>query len=286
MYVLCSPCILNPALRAKGITKPSDLVLFRKTIERCKKFNIEMLPLPCPETAYLGPDREPGTFLERLNTQEFTHLLDGMTEEVQDIIDLRGLPAFIIGVNSSPACGVTSTYYGSEDDSTSPKKAGRGVFLNRFSHIRAFDVATFSQYHVYLAAPLFSESERAYNLVVAGQLRNNFFDVYLPQEAGDDSDTRNKEEQVRIFSENLRALKNADIIVSIIDGADADSGTAWEMGYAYANGKQLIALRTDFRISGRHEKVNLMLEESASVVTNIESLLEAVKSPQVMKHDS
>ena len=117
-------------------------------------------------------------------------------------------------------------------------------------------------------------------------MRNNFFDVYLPQEAGDDSDTRNKEEQVRIFSENLRALKNADIIVSIIDGADADSGTAWEMGYAYANGKQLIALRTDFRISGRHEKVNLMLEESASVVTNIESLLEAVKSPQVMKHDS
>jgi len=261
-------------------------VLFRRTIERCKKFNIEMLPLPCPETAYLGPDRKPGTFLERLNTKEFTHLLDGMSEEVQDIIDLRGLPAFIIGVNSSPACGVTSSYYGSEDGTTSPKKAGRGVFLNRFSHIRAIDVATFSQYHVYLAAPLFSESERSYNLVVAGQLRNNFFDVYLPQEAGDDSDTRNKEEQVRIFSENLRALKNADIIVSIIDGADADSGTAWEMGYAYANGKQLIALRTDFRISGRHEKVNLMLEESASVVTNIGSLLEAVKSPQVMKHDS
>jgi nucleoside 2-deoxyribosyltransferase len=260
-------------------------VLFRRTIERCKKFNIEMLPLPCPETAYLGPDRKPGTFLERLNTQEFTHLLDGMTEEVQDIIDLRGLPAFIIGVNSSPACGVTSTYYGSEDTS-SPKKVGRGVFLNRFSYIRAFDVATFSRYQVYLAAPLFSESERAYNLVVAGHLKDNFFDVYLPQEAGDDSDTRNKEEQVRIFSENLRALKNADIIVSIIDGADADSGTAWEMGYAYANGKQLIALRTDFRRSGRNEKVNLMLEESASVVTSIESLLDAVKSPKVMKHDS
>ena len=53
-----------------------------------------MLPLPCPETAYLGPDRKPGTFLERLDTLEFTRLLDGMTEEVQDIIDLRGLPDF------------------------------------------------------------------------------------------------------------------------------------------------------------------------------------------------
>jgi nucleoside 2-deoxyribosyltransferase len=244
-----------------------------------------MIPLPCPETAYLGPDRKPGTFLERLNTQEFTHLLDVMAEEVQEIIQLRGHPSCIIGVNSSPTCGVTSTYYGSEGIAP-PKKAGRGMFLKRFPHIRALDVAIFSQYCVYLAAPLFSEPERAYNLLVAGELRNNFFDVYLPQEAGDDSDTRNKEEQVRIFSENLRALKNADIIVAIIDGADADSGTAWEMGYAYALGKQVIALRTDFRRSGRHEKVNLMLEESATVVTSVEYLLNAIKSPLIMKNDS
>jgi len=277
MYVLCSPCILNPALRAKGITKSSDLVLFERTIERCKKFNIEMLPLPCPETAYLGPDRKPGTFLERLNTQEFTHLLDVMEEEVQEIIELRGLPAFIIGVNSSPTCGVTSTYYGSEDN-TPPKKAGRGMFLNRFPNIRALDVAIFSQYRVYLAAPLFSESERVYNLSVAGQLRNNFFDVYLPQEASDDSDTRNKEEQVRIFSENLKALENADIIVAIIDGADADSGTAWEMGYAKAFGKKVIAMRTDFRRAGQEELVNLMLEQSSLVVRSKEELVQRLKS--------
>jgi nucleoside 2-deoxyribosyltransferase len=117
-------------------------------------------------------------------------------------------------------------------------------------------------------------------------LKNNFFDVYLPQEAGDDSDTRNKEDQVQIFSENMRALENADIIVAIIDGADADSGTAWEMGYAYASRKKVIALRTDFRRSGRHETVNLMLEESATVVNSIEYLLDALKSPLILKHDS
>ena len=49
-----------------------------------------MIPLPCPETVYLGPDRKPGTFLERLNTQEFTHLLDVMAEEVQEIIRTAG----------------------------------------------------------------------------------------------------------------------------------------------------------------------------------------------------
>jgi nucleoside 2-deoxyribosyltransferase len=260
-------------------------MLFERCIERCKRFGIEMVPLPCPETLYLGPDRMPGTFLERLNTPAFASLMDKLELHVQDIIDERGPPLCILGVNSSPTCGVTSTYYGSVDQQP-PKRMGRGVFLARFPKISAMDVMTFSQYRVYLAAPLFSEAERAYNLSIAGQLRNDFFNVYLPQEAGDDSAARNKEEQVRIFSENLKALENADIIVAIIDGADADSGTAWEMGYAYAHGKPVIALRTDFRRSGGHEKVNLMLEESSAVVTSTVELLEAIKSPSLGKSDS
>jgi nucleoside 2-deoxyribosyltransferase/predicted secreted protein len=285
MYVLCSPCILNPALRANGITKPADLVLFERCIERCKRFGIEMVPLPCPETLYLGSERKSGTFLERLNTPAFASLMDKLELQVQDIIDERGSPLCILGVNSSPTCGVTSTYYGSKEQQQ-PKRNGRGVFLARFTNIRAMDVKTFSQYRVYLAAPLFSEAERAYNLSIAGQLRNDFFDVYLPQEAGDDSPARSKEEQAQIFSGNLKALEKADLIVAIIDGADADSGTAWEMGYAYAHGKPVIALRTDFRRSGNYEKVNLMLEESSAVVISTVELLEAIKSPSLVKSDS
>ena len=272
MYVLCSPCILNPALRAKGITKPSDLVLFERTIERCKKFNIEMIPLPCPETSYLGPDRKPGTFLERLNTQEFTRLLNVLVEEVQAIIEMRGLPVCIIGVNSSPACGVTSTYYGSEG-TTPPKRAGRGMFLKRFPDIRALDVSDFAKYRVYLAAPLFSEAERSYNAIVADLLRKKFFDVYLPQDTGDGNPKREKNDLVQIYERNKQALQDADIVIAIIDGADVDSGTAWEVGYATALGIQVIALRTDFRIAGYEELVNLMLEQSAFVVTSKDALI-------------
>src|SRR5271169_2067815 len=114
MYIFCSPCILNPALRAEGITKPSDLVLFERAIERCREFGIEMVPLPCPETLYLGPERKPGTFLERLNTNEFSSLLDDLVENVGKIVSERGSPLCIVGVNSSPTCGVTTTYYGSD----------------------------------------------------------------------------------------------------------------------------------------------------------------------------
>jgi nucleoside 2-deoxyribosyltransferase/predicted secreted protein len=285
MYVLCSPCILNPALRAEGITKSSDLELFRSAIERCKKFGIDMVPLPCPETVYLGPDRKPGTFLERLNTPEFTNVFDDLLKKTEAVIDQRGTPVCILGVNSSPTCGVTSTYYGSEGSSP-PKRKGRGVFLKGFPDIVAMDVTTFSRYQVYLAAPLFSEAERSYNRSIEDLLRKNFFDVYLPQQAGDDSEIRDKAEQGLIFSKNLKALESADIIVAIIDGADADSGTAWEMGYAFARGKKVIGLRTDFRRSGNHEKVNFMLEESAIVVTNTNHLLDEIKSPLKIKFDS
>jgi nucleoside 2-deoxyribosyltransferase/predicted secreted protein len=285
MYVLCSPCILDPALRAKGITKPSDIEAFLRAGERCKKFGIEMVPLPCPETEYLGPERTPGTFLERLNTPEFSSLLDDLEKKVNAAVDQRGIPVCLIGVNSSPTCGVTSTYYGSEG-SAPPKRKQRGVFLERFPDIRVMDVETFSRYRIYMAAPLFSEAERTYNLSIAELLRKNFFEVYLPQQGGNDSPVRNKEEQVRIFSKNLAALESADIIVANIDGADADSGTAWEMGYASARGKTIIALRTDFRKVGSEEKVNFMLEESATVVNSTDALLSAIKSPVIGKFDS
>ena len=278
MYVLCSPCVLRPDLRAEGITKPSDLGLFKKAVERCNKFGIEMVPLPCPETLYLGPDRKPGTFLERLNTQEFLRLLDKLEREVTDIISRRGPPLCIIGVNSSPTCGVTTTYYGADGDKP-PKREGRGVFLSRFPSVPAMDVESFARYRVYLAAPLFSEAERVFNASVADLLRSCFFDVHLPQDTGDDSGTRDVREQERLFSMNRSALDTSDIVVAIIDGADADSGTAWEMGYAFAQGKPVIALRTDFRRVGHHEQVNLMLEQSAKVVGSTEELLRILRSP-------
>jgi nucleoside 2-deoxyribosyltransferase/predicted secreted protein len=278
MYVLCSPCILEPRLRAEGITSPADLEVFRRVSERCRKYAIDMISLPCPETRYLGSGRKPGTFLERLNTPEFSVVMDELEGQVNEVIRDRGMPLCIIGVNSSPTCGVTRTYFGSRG-SEPPKRPGRGVFLSRFPRIRALDAVTFSCYRIYLAAPLFSEAERTYNAALAAVLEKNLFDVYLPQDTGGDSGIRDGPEQNRLFSRNLQALKESNIIVAIIEGADADSGTAWEMGYACALGKPVIALRTDFRRVGHHEHVNLMLEQSATVVTTTDQLLQALHSP-------
>jgi nucleoside 2-deoxyribosyltransferase/predicted secreted protein len=278
MYVLVCPCIQNPALRVEGITKPSDLRMFRGATERCTRFGIEIVPLPCPETLYLGAERKPGTFLERLNTRDFACMMDVLESRVCELVASRGPPLCIIGVNSSPTCGVTSTYYGSAGDEP-PKREGRGVFLARFPKIKAVDVSEFCQYRIYLAAPLFSEAERSYNTALADLLRQHLFEVYVPQETGDDTAHRDLTENVRIYEQNKKVLYETDLVVAVIDGADADSGTAWEMGYAAALNKPIFALRTDFRKVGIHEHVNLMLEQSATVVTSRDDLLRLLKSP-------
>ncbi len=278
MYVLFCPCIHDPSLRATGITHERDLAAFRKAGERCKRFGITVRDLPCLETMYFGRDHPPGYFLDRLDTPAFTALLDREETAMRDLFSAEGLPAAIIGVDSSPVCGVTQTYYGPVNGSD-PKRPGRGVFLSRFPGIPAYDVYAFAAYEVYLAAPLFSEAEQRYNRFIAGLLEEQAYAVHLPQEIGDTDASRTHDVHAEIFRENLAALDRADLVVAIIDGPDADSGTAFEIGYAYARGIPVIALRTDFRQVGSAELVNLMLEEASVVVRTAGNLIDALPCP-------
>ncbi|MDO8726009.1 MAG: nucleoside 2-deoxyribosyltransferase [Candidatus Methanoperedens sp.] len=129
---------------------------------------------------------------------------------------------------------------------------------------------------VYLAAPLFSEAELDFNRMLRDQIKSSGFKVFLPQEDSNNVKDRDDRQSI-IFSKNEAAIKSSDIIVAVVDGADVDSGTAWEIGYAYALGKPILGLRTDFRTLGIEGTVNLMIERSASLCTGIPELLNRLK---------
>jgi len=114
---------------------------------------------------------------------------------------------------------------------------------------------------LYLAGPLFTLGERAFNADVARFLESEGFQVWLPQ----DHEPRSKTAKA-IFAMDVKGLDWADAIVACMDGPDPDSGTAWECGYAFAKGKPIVCYRTDFRITGDTEGApyNLMLSESAT----------------------
>jgi len=67
---------------------------------------------------------------------------------------------------------------------------------------------------------------------------------------------------VKIAARNRAALDECDAVVAILDGVDVDSGTAAEIGYAFAKDKPIAGYRGDFRLSADNEgaTVNLQVE--------------------------
>ena len=135
---------------------------------------------------------------------------------------------------------------------------------------------------VYLAGPLFSEAEREFNQRLKALLDREGYSVFLPQEdSNEKTHTHTQREKKKIFKENLRAIDECDVVVAVLDGADADSGTAWEIGYAHAIQKSVIGIKTDFRTLGPEGKVNLMIEQSITKLCTItDELMSDVKEIQ------
>lgn len=127
---------------------------------------------------------------------------------------------------------------------------------------------------VYMAGPLFSEAETQFNVKLAAALRAAGHEVFAPQEIDQNLSTGYP---ARIFKADVEAQDWAEIYVAVLDGPDVDSGTAWEMGYARGKGKLIFGLRTDFRIFGPEEKINLMCQESCvNISDTIEGVVAAV----------
>lgn len=109
---------------------------------------------------------------------------------------------------------------------------------------------------LYLAGSLFTTPERDFNAQLATRLRSVGHEVFLPQEHPAPELTG-----TAIFRKDLAGLDWADGVVAIVDGADPDSGTGWECGYAYARKKPVVLFRSDLRRSGDSQDIpyNAML---------------------------
>jgi nucleoside 2-deoxyribosyltransferase len=115
---------------------------------------------------------------------------------------------------------------------------------------------------IYFAGPLFTTGERDFNAAVVARLRAAGHEIFLPQEQEHDAFDPGV-----IFRNDRDHVDWSTVVVGIMDGSDPDSGTAWEIGYAYAKGTPIILLRTDFREWGGRTgdaPYNLMLTESAT----------------------
>jgi len=131
---------------------------------------------------------------------------------------------------------------------------------------------------IYMAGPLgFSEAGRHfYNAVLLPYVKSLGYEVLDPWALTDPRKieaverlpygSERREAWRRLNREmaasNRAAIDQAQAVVAVLDGTDVDSGTAAEIGYAFASGKLIVGYRGDFRLSADNEgsTVNLQVE--------------------------
>jgi nucleoside 2-deoxyribosyltransferase len=120
---------------------------------------------------------------------------------------------------------------------------------------------------VYFAAPLFSLHERMVNRLIAKAIMELLPDVevVLPQDFKYHGRFNDPSTFGTIFKSCVDGVDQSKAVIALLDGPDSDSGTCFEVGYAYAKGIPTIGVRTDYR-DNQEKGLNLMLSRSCAVV--------------------
>ena len=98
---------------------------------------------------------------------------------------------------------------------------------------------------IYLASPFFTSYERTRVEKVAKYFRDKGHNVFVPMEhqIPDAWTLSNETWGQKVFNLDTEAIKDCDTVVAILNcGMTDDAGTCWEVGYAYALGKYIIAI--------------------------------------------
>ena len=132
----------------------------------------------------------------------------------------------------------------------------------------------------YLAGPLFDEGERWWIETMEELVAKAGFRTFLPHR---DNPPKTADNAREIFLNDKRGIDECALVVANLNGIATDDGTAWELGYAFANGKYAIGYFSDWRSRFPHgEKVNLMMEQSLDVIVEdldqLRAALEAWKA--------
>ena len=116
---------------------------------------------------------------------------------------------------------------------------------------------------VYFAGPLFSQSEKDFNLKLANILEDYGYEVFLPQRDGIEAallEGKTEEELTKmVFELDYTEVMKADIVFMNVDGRVPDEGACVELGMAYASGKRCYGVKTDTRSVELNMDVNPMI---------------------------
>ena len=110
---------------------------------------------------------------------------------------------------------------------------------------------------IYLAAPFFTEPQLQIVRKLEALLRDTAHQWYSPRSEGtlvNMSEEERAAQKQRIFLSNVARLDWCEAILAVVDGRD--SGTTWELGYAYAKDRRI------FTYTEEGFGLNVMIQQS------------------------
>lgn len=124
---------------------------------------------------------------------------------------------------------------------------------------------------IYLAGPLFSEAEKAFNRSLVDDLESIGCSVFLPQRDAIEFSKPDFErlpllqQSKAIFESDKNQIYGCDVFLFCLDGRVPDEGACVELGLAHAHRefsvreKLIVGLHTDVRVATDTRRLNAML---------------------------
>ncbi len=87
----------------------------------------------------------------------------------------------------------------------------------------------------------------------------------------------------KIAERNAANIRDCELMLAVLDGVDVDSGTASEIGYAFALGKRIYGIRTDFRRAGENDGVCVNLQVQYWIEASGGCIVRSIKELEELK---
>lgn len=122
---------------------------------------------------------------------------------------------------------------------------------------------------IYMAGAFFRPETKTKIDSLVEQMRGHGYDVYVPQEHTVPNAWEMSQEDwaKEVFKMDIAAIQDCDMLFAVYDGLYSDSGTAWEIGYAYAHGKNI-----QISVNNGVKDMSIMPFASACVIKNYKNI--------------
>lgn len=109
---------------------------------------------------------------------------------------------------------------------------------------------------IYLASPFFTTKEKKIKSLIKEKLINLGFDIIDPQPPTSNSgigwEQTNAEWGRNTWEKDVKHIDIADAVIAIDWGMYSDTGTAWEIGYAFCSNKPCIVVSPNVALNTNH----------------------------------